>query len=156
MTVDQVRTTPAAVEAARSRRADLHSALVQLEQALAAPAAGRGAEWLTGVFAALVRLREAFDEHVVGTESPDGLFAQVLRSQPRLGHAVDLLTTDHTVIRDAITDALAVVHELSERSPRAEEVREQLLDLVLALARHRQRGADLVYEAYAVDIGGSE
>jgi hypothetical protein len=27
-------------------------------------------------------------------------------------------------------------------------------DLLRELSRHRQRGADLVYEAYATDIGG--
>ena len=33
------------------------------------------------------------------------------------------------------------------------EVRNQALDLMTALMRHRQRGADLIYEAYQVDIG---
>ena len=33
-------------------------------------------------------------------------------------------------------------------------MRAELTALLVALARHRQRGADLVYEAYAVDIGG--
>ena len=32
--------------------------------------------------------------------------------------------------------------------------RVELTALLAALARHRQRGADLVYEAYAVDLGG--
>jgi len=36
----------------------------------------------------------------------------------------------------------------------AEEVRVELTALLAALARHRQRGADLIYEAFAVDIGG--
>jgi hypothetical protein len=36
----------------------------------------------------------------------------------------------------------------------AEEMRVELTALLAALARHRQRGADLVYEAYAVDLGG--
>ena len=36
----------------------------------------------------------------------------------------------------------------------AEDLRVELTALLAALARHRQRGADLVYEAYAVDLGG--
>ena len=36
-----------------------------------------------------------------------------------------------------------------------EAMRDRLLALLGTLARHRQRGADLVYEAYAVDIGGT-
>ena len=33
--------------------------------------------------------------------------------------------------------------------------REAATELVGRIVRHRQRGADLIYEAYEVDIGGS-
>jgi hypothetical protein len=33
-------------------------------------------------------------------------------------------------------------------------IRAEVLELLLAVSRHRQRGADLVYEGYNVDIGG--
>jgi hypothetical protein len=33
-------------------------------------------------------------------------------------------------------------------------MRTDLTALLVALAKHRQRGADLIYEAYDVDIGG--
>lgn len=33
-------------------------------------------------------------------------------------------------------------------------LRSEVLDLLVAVARHRQRGADLVYEVHNVDIGG--
>jgi hypothetical protein len=33
-------------------------------------------------------------------------------------------------------------------------VRERATALLVAVARHRQRGADLIYEAYAADLGG--
>jgi hypothetical protein len=35
-----------------------------------------------------------------------------------------------------------------------EAVRELAIALLAKLSRHRQRGADLVYEAYQTDIGG--
>ena len=35
-----------------------------------------------------------------------------------------------------------------------EAIRESLVDVLRSISRHRQRGADLVYEAYHVDIGG--
>jgi hypothetical protein len=41
--------------------------------------------------------------------------------------------------------------DVKERSTRVRELGTQLL---ATLSRHRQRGADLVYEAYQVDIGG--
>jgi hypothetical protein len=37
-----------------------------------------------------------------------------------------------------------------------EHQRRHALELMAALVRHRQRGADLVYEAYSVDIGGED
>ncbi len=33
-------------------------------------------------------------------------------------------------------------------------IREQALQLLTAIVRHRQLGADLLYEAYDVDVGG--
>jgi len=33
-------------------------------------------------------------------------------------------------------------------------LRADLTEMLCALAHHRQRGADLIYSAYAVDIGG--
>ena len=35
-----------------------------------------------------------------------------------------------------------------------DDLRTELTALLAALAKHRQRGADLVYEAFDVDIGG--
>jgi hypothetical protein len=35
-------------------------------------------------------------------------------------------------------------------------MRDQVTTLLTDLVRHRQHGADLVYEAHAVDIGGSD
>lgn len=144
------------LHAARESREELLRALVALERAIAAPAAGRTAEWLTVVFGALLRLRQAFDQHVVETEGPDALFDEILAAQPRLSHSVKTLADEHAQIRETVDELLGVVHELSQDGPRAEEVREAILALILALARHRQRGADLVYEAYAVDIGGGD
>jgi hypothetical protein len=39
-------------------------------------------------------------------------------------------------------------------SAEPQALRDGLTDLLAELVRHRQRGADLVYEAYSVDIGG--
>ena len=35
-------------------------------------------------------------------------------------------------------------------------IREQALELLAAIVRHRHLGADLLYEAYDVDIGGPD
>ena len=38
----------------------------------------------------------------------------------------------------------------------AEQVRDDVTRLLGRLVRHRQRGSDLLYEAWAVDIGGGD
>ena len=143
-------TVASAVEAAKTRRAGLHGILVQLEAAIAAPAPGREEAWVTDVRAALDDLAESFTEHVQATEERDGLFDQVRRHAPRLDHQTHRLTDDHATI---VTE-LAAANASLERD--VAEVRETVLSLLAHLARHRQLGADLVYEAYAVDIGGSD
>jgi len=65
-----------ALEAARRRRLDLHEALVEVEEAISAPAPGRVHEWALAVDKKLVHLRDAFDEHI---REPAGIPARVQR-----------------------------------------------------------------------------
>ena len=139
-----------AVENARTRRAGLHQVLVELEGAIAAAAPGREEAWAEEVRAKLSLLAESFAAHVRATEGPDGLFEQVRRRAPRLDHQTRQLATDHGTIAAELAAATATV------GPHVRESREAVLSLLAHLARHRQVGADLVYEAYAVDIGGSD
>jgi hypothetical protein len=150
-TADDAGSTP--LKAASRRRADLHAGLVAVEQALASPAPGRTHEWVEGVRAKLLVLQEAFERHIDTTSGEGGLFADVIRVSPRLAGAVTRLDQEHAAITSAIGEE---VQRLLDPAcvDDAADTRERLLDLLGRLARHRQRGADLVYEAYAVDIGG--
>ena len=143
-------TVSPAVESARTRRADLHAVLVELEHAIAAAAPGREEAWTEQVCAALDSLAAAFAEHVAATEAVDGLFEQVRRRAPRLDHHTQRLARDHGTITQELAAARASVDQ------GVAEAREAVLSLLAHLARHRQLGADLVYEAYAVDLGGSD
>lgn len=146
----ELETVAPAVDAAKARRADLHSILVDLEGRIAAAAPGRETTWSDDVRGELQRLAEAFTEHVEATEGHDGLFAQVRRRAPRLDHLCHQLTADHKTIATELAAATAALDE------GVSEAREAVLSLLAHLARHRQLGADLVYEAYAVDLGGSD
>ena len=139
-----------AVEAAKTRRVSLHSLLVELEAAIAAAAPGRETAWTADVRSALDRLAPAFADHVRATEAADGLFDKVRRRAPRLDHQVRALMTDHATITDELRSAAAALDD------DVAGAREAVLSLLAKLARHRQLGADLVYEAYAVDLGGSD
>jgi Hemerythrin HHE cation binding domain len=139
------------LDSLRRRRAELREAMSDLEAALAAPVAGTEEPWPDRVRAALDALAADFATHVEITEGPDGLYHEVLATAPRLADAVAHLTKEHTKIRGLVDAA----HE-SVSAPEAdvERVREQGTELLGRLVRHRQRGSDLVYEAYEFDIGG--
>jgi hypothetical protein len=127
--------------------------MAALEQALAAPTPGRHAAWAERVDVALVELSADFGEHVAVTEGSDGLHDAVVDAAPRLSNSVRRLAGEHTTIRGLIADLLERV-----RPPAAAGDVEAIRDLGTALlgrlARHRQIGADLIYQAYQVDLGG--
>jgi hypothetical protein len=142
----------ALLEALRHKRADLRDSMSALEHALAAPAPGRPGAWAERVHVALVELSADFREHVDITESPSGLYQRLRMTAPRLSNAVARLTSEHTQIADLVDDLLGRVNGPDGQD--VDPVRDLGMALLGRLARHRQHGSDLVYEAYAVDIGG--
>lgn len=146
----ELETVAPGIDAVRSRRADLHGVLVDLEKALAAGAPGREGDWTRRVAVELERLGQAFADHITATEGPDGLFDQVRRRSPRLDTKCRVLADEHGTI------ARQLAKVMDGLDSDIASIRSATLDLLAQLVRHRQGGADLVYEAYAVDIGGSE
>jgi hypothetical protein len=152
----------------RRHRAELLESITALEQALAAPVPGRQMHWAERVSAALMELSGDFRDHVGLTEGPDGLYSKMIRSSPRLVHAVDRLTREHATLTGQIAELLALVGRADGSFARADpmladpavgdpdEVRDRGNKLLGALVRHRQRGSDLIYEAYSLDIGGQD
>jgi len=148
----------AVLDDALRRRAELHETAKSLVRALEDPSPGREDVWLSHVDDHLQRLRLDIEEHVETTEGPDGIHAEILLAQPRLANKVRRLVADHEILRDRINAVAA----LSERSIQQHDralvmaVRDEATLVVGLLARHRQRSSDLVYEAYATDIGGDD
>ena len=147
----------------RRRRAELLESINSLEQALAAPVPGRQMAWVERVSASLLALSSDFHDHVELTEGTSGLYNRVIRTSPRLAHAVDSLTLDHKALTELLGELLSLVGKAAEAFARGDSIVEDLhgvrdrgTTLLAALVRHRQRGADLVYEGYSVDIGGQD
>jgi hypothetical protein len=145
---------PAGVDAtsldiARRHRAALLESIHGFEQALATPAGDPG--WRSRVSSGLHALRGAFAEHIVVTEGPDGLYAQLLDHSPRLARAVRVLVREHAAVAAALG---ALQRQVDALESDVDDLRAWASDLLRDLSRHRQRGADLVYEAFATDIGG--
>jgi len=143
------------LEAVRRRRAELKGSLNGLEAALAAPGSDLSVIWGERVHDRVALLQRDFEEHIAVTEGPDGLHAAILAGDLRLANAVRALTADHAVISDEI-QGLFDMTEPPVGPAQVDEVREDGLRLLERIARHRQKGADLVYEAYDTDLGGGD
>ena len=137
-----------ALAAAKQRRIELKTAVSNVETAAASPAASPG--WTATLLEELDDLRIAFDQHVEEVEGVDGLLAEVVEFAPRLANKVKRVEAEHPPIVEHIERAIEAVRVSDD----AEQSRAASLDVLAAIVRHRQSGADLVYEAYSVDIGG--
>jgi hypothetical protein len=154
--VDLSPTRPATfanLDAVVLRRAELRETLSYLEHCLAAPASGRSVVWGEAVHDALSTVASDFAAHVEVTEGPDGLHEAILGGDLRLANAVGELTGEHATI------AAVIARLVADSGPPVVEadvdaLRDRGTELLSRLSRHRQRGADLIYEAFEADIGG--
>ncbi|MBC9820647.1 hemerythrin domain-containing protein [Terrabacter sp. MAHUQ-38] len=137
----------------RRHRSELRESVAAVDLALESPIA-RGGMWRERVRAALAELAHDFDDHVALTESSGGIYDRARRSAPRLSARVDRLLREHRELREAIHGYLAVLEHGGTMAD-LPVFREELTVLMGRLVRHRQKGGDLVYEAYDVDLGGS-
>jgi cytochrome c556 len=139
------------IEAARQHRAGLRAAVGSVESALSSAARGRVKAWSTDLRDELATLSEALEQHIEITEAPDGLLADIASAVPRLVHRVEKTRADHTVLRDAVRAAVDALPDGDDEDAIA-NARDKVVALLTAVVHHRHLGADLVYEAYNVDI----
>ena len=136
-------------------RERLRDALVAFEDALSSAGPRRAAAWAEGVVQCILRVEAEFHAHVDFTEQEDGLYDDILEVAPRLAHRVDQLRQEHNEIAVALTDCLTRMELVPNTHADWVSARRDDCNALLGrLVRHRQRGADLVYEAF-VDVGGS-
>ncbi|MDP8962062.1 MAG: hemerythrin domain-containing protein [Actinomycetota bacterium] len=139
----------------RERRRRLRNVALQLEEALAL-AAGRQSEWRDTVATALAQLQDTLDDHIAGTEGSGGLFAQIRDDEPRLESRVAKLHEEHESLKGEVAELLARLRGDVPDVNDVAEIREAALLLLGLVVRHRQRGSDLLYEAYSVDVSAGD
>lgn len=137
---------------ARIRRSELLGAMERLEATVAKPAAPNG--WPGAVDASLLELGDALRAHILEVEAPDGLLAEIVDVAPRLVAEVNTIKKEHVDLVRSWSRARQSLRGDGEAS--VTEVRRRVISLLGRLAIHRQRGADLVYEAYNVDIAAAD
>jgi hypothetical protein len=143
-----------AFERSRAHRRGVRRASLDLEEAIARPAGQDVGKWSTETAARCEMLIEAFRYHVEASEGPGGLLPEIVATAPRLAHAVDQVKREH----QSLLLELDRLHAAADAggTVEVEAVRREALTLLQALATHRQRGSDLIYEAYLVDVEGGE
>lgn len=142
----------AAFQRSRQHRRGVRRASIDLEEALARPVGQDVGNWHRDVAAQVRALAEAFRHHVEESEGPEGLLLQIVQDEPRLVPAVKVVKREHQVLLDRMSRleaAASLPHGADEQA-----VREDSLRLLHDVAAHRQRGSDLIYEAYYVDVEG--
>ena len=148
--VAEIAAERAGLKAALELREQLGRSLVTIRDAAEASISS-GSSWRQRVQRALVRLVVAADAHIGESEGPGGLLTEVEEKAPRLWRAADRMRVEHG---ELLEDCFHVLEGLRGDRVSSNLIRSDVLALVERFEMHRHRGADLVYEAYGVDIGG--
>jgi hypothetical protein len=143
-----------AVEQVERRREELHEMMVRLENALAAPTGSDLADWQTDLLMKCDEFSVVLEDHITGTEGQDGMFNEVASRSPRLTSRIDSLRSEHDLLHVAAQGLRGALMSDPFTDEAIGAARGLGLALLTELARHRQHGADLIYQAYWVDIGG--
>jgi hypothetical protein len=138
-------------QAARARRERLFHALVALESALTGPSQPHE-RWLAEVREAVTEMRDTVVDHVAESEAPDGLLAQISEVSPWLGPKVVALRAEHDELVAAAERLVLACAAATDPG----QVADDGWALLGQVSRHRSRGADLLYDAYALDVSAGD
>ena len=142
-----------ALSVAGQRRRTLSEAMAGLESAVAS--ASGAYWWREHVEDALADLSDALEAHVVEVEAPAGLLAEIIDQAPRLSAQVQLMKDEHTTLMEGVKTLWATV-SASPGNNMIEQTRRRSTALLGRLTLHRQHGADLVFDAYNIDIAAAD
>lgn len=143
---DRIQPTPALI-AGRGSPVSFGRALHDVEAAIVRHL--HAPSWPSQVGQALNRLAVAVDRHIEATEHHGGLYDEIVERAPHLSHEIDGLREAHTTMREHVARCL----ERTTRGDDPTDIRSDARELLATLARHCQKGSDLVYETYCVDFG---
>lgn len=140
------------LDSVRVRRAELGDSMGALEAALAEPDDDRE-RWVSRVHAAAMEVRHDLADHCEVTERPGGLYEGLRAESLRLAGPLRQLQDEHPVLVGLADQTLASAAHDGAVDTAA--LRAEASLLLRRLGEHRRRGADLIFEAYNFDVGGS-
>ncbi|GIW94191.1 MAG: hypothetical protein KatS3mg110_2232 [Pirellulaceae bacterium] len=143
----------AAVVRSRAERDETLAAIHQLESALAAPAPGRESAWGQAVLEGLKRLEKALLRLQTQAAERNHLWSDIQQISPRLQRRINRLRWQlDDLCRQAGSLRAQLEHALEE-TPDYADFRRRVALLIAGIRHFRDQEADLIYEAYQVDIG---
>jgi hypothetical protein len=137
----------------RADRARSLDALQDVERRAGTPTPGREDAWLDDLRTSAFELEVALT-----VERSDGneLFDDIERAEPRLHNRILQLRNQYRHLADAVHDVRVILEESESQGLDVADVRRTLDQLATELRYLRAREADLVYEAYTVDLGAGD
>ena len=135
------------------RRRTLSEAMAGLESAVAS--ASGAYWWRERVEDALADLSDALEAHVKEVEAPSGLLAEIVDEAPRLSGQVQMMKDEHNALKEGVTALFTTVSGSPDGTDQ-DKIRRRTTALLGRLTVHRQRGADLIFDAYNVDIAAAD
>ena len=150
-----LQTWPSRLSRARRHHLTLREAMDRLERVVGRPVGHH--EWHRSVDEALYELEESLEDHVEELESDHGLLADIERKAPRLSGETGRLREEHRSLSRTLEQARTTLRgSEAVGTTGTTRVRRRVMTLLGRLVLHRQRAADLVYDAYNVDIAASD
>lgn len=141
-------TIRAADERAEHRRELLHATILDLQGTLDGDDAPATRATLV---AALDRAAKTVGAHVLDAEETEGLLADVVRAEPGFSARVEGMHREHQVILEEID---ALLQSPSDRP--LEDLASAVRGLIDLLDSHRHRSAELLLDAYSLDLSAGE
>lgn len=141
-----------ALAGSRRDRASSLDALHEVERLAAAPAPGRPEAWRDDLLGALEELGASIHEQRSASGAAGSLLSDLMSEAPRLASSVEELLEREQQVAERIDRLIRRLADLV-RSVAVGEVREELAVITREIRELRAWETDLVYEAYAVDLG---
>lgn len=148
-TVAEIASESTTLLAALATRERLRGRLVAVGHAIGAPV-GSGRRWTHRLRRELRALSAALAAHIEETRREDGVLREIIEVAPRRARDVEQLIAEQAALRAEC----ARLEGLLEAGAGALSLRRRVHLLLQRFDLHRHRGADLVFDAYGVDLGG--
>jgi hypothetical protein len=140
----------------RSDRRRSLGALHDLESFASAAAPGREQDWTNNVSDALRVLDFAISRQGRRSDESDSPLSDIEATEPRLRNRVVQLRRRYSDLEQRVGELRAHIDSMGTEPGDVNDIRRRLEAVATELRYLQAREADLVYEAYAVDLGGGD